>query len=608
MLRATSTTSRSAARRSSTATRRPSSPRRPRQQRTRLAELDERLRAAREAFAAVRTSRPPRRRRRWEASARRGRAGRTGRCATASWRISRSTAISRESASGEPMGATLEDGQPHFGDGRTGSAASFDGQRFIDAGDGPNLGFDDSFTLAAWIRPGRTRRRDRCRAPTKAIRAEVGLAAVTSRTGQGRGSTCQRAGSTTACAAETEDAVRAERVAPRGRHLRRLAGSPRGVASTSTGGPQALKPLLDDLEPDLPQRSPLRIGAGGASRTRFRGEIDDVRVYAARAHAERGRRRGDRRLGQPDRARSAAQARTPRRPTSAALLPGAARARRTFSRHGAASSSSPAAGRSSWKSFPTVMVMEEMPTPRDDVPADARRVRQAGREGDAGRARRCCRRCRTARRTTGSGFARWLVDPGNPLTARVAVNRFWQMFFGTGLVKTAEDFGTQGEWPSHPGAARLAGGRVRRRRAGTSRRCSKTDRHERHLPAVVEGHAGAARASDPENRLLARGPRFRLPAEMIRDQALAVGGPARREGRRAVGEAVPAGGLVGGAGRARAGRTSRTRATTSTAAACTRSGSARAAPPAMATFDAAGARGLHRAADRARTRRCRRWR
>jgi hypothetical protein len=120
------------------------------------------------------------------------------------------------------------------------------------------------------------------------------------------------------------------------------------------------------------------------------------------------------------------------------------------------------------------------------------------------------------------GVARWLVDPDNPLTARVAVNRFWGQLWGTGLVETEEDFGTQGELPTHPELLDwLATEYVRLgwdtkallRMLVTSaayRQSSKV------TPEVV--------ARDPRNRLLTRGPRFRLEAEMVRDQALALSG------------------------------------------------------------------------------------
>ncbi len=120
------------------------------------------------------------------------------------------------------------------------------------------------------------------------------------------------------------------------------------------------------------------------------------------------------------------------------------------------------------------------------------------------------------------GLAKWIVDPSNPLTARVVVNQYWQQYFGTGIVKTAEDFGSQGEQPSHPQLLDwLATEFVRtgwdikamQRLIVTSATYRQSSRASREL---IE--------RDPENRLVARGPRFRLPAEIVRDNALAISG------------------------------------------------------------------------------------
>ncbi len=127
------------------------------------------------------------------------------------------------------------------------------------------------------------------------------------------------------------------------------------------------------------------------------------------------------------------------------------------------------------------------------------------------------------------GLAQWLVDPRNPLTARVAVNRCWQLHFGRGLVETQEDFGTQGQLPTHPELLDwLATEFIR-----TGWEIKALQRLIVTSATYRQSSTGSAELYRiyPENRLLARGPRFRLPAETLRDQArLAAGLLAERLG------------------------------------------------------------------------------
>lgn len=126
-------------------------------------------------------------------------------------------------------------------------------------------------------------------------------------------------------------------------------------------------------------------------------------------------------------------------------------------------------------------------------------------------------------------LANWLISDRHPLMARVTVNRIWQQFFGTGLVKTSEDFGSQGEQPSHPELLDWLASEFRSPQLPGAKH-NWDVKHIVKLIVMSSTYQQAAHIDpsefqiDPENRLLARGPRYRLDAEMLRDQALAVGG------------------------------------------------------------------------------------
>jgi hypothetical protein len=265
----------------------------------------------------------------------------------------------------------------------------------------------------------------------------------------------------------------------------------------------------------------LRIGGGGGLATRFKGKIDEVRVYDRALSADEvgmlaNRTPVEEIAAMPEEKRSPAQANTIREYFLEHAAP--ANVRRARARVFEAETRRELFHKDE---VPTVMVMEEMSPPRTthvlvrglyDKPGEV--VTPALPSALLGTP--------TAYPPNRLGLAKWLVDPANPLTSRVTVNRFWQQYFGTGIVKTVEDFGSQGEAPSHPELLDwLATEFVR------------TGWDVKALQKTIVMSATYRQASnanddllerDPQNRLLSHGPNARLPAEMIRDQALMVAG------------------------------------------------------------------------------------
>lgn len=278
----------------------------------------------------------------------------------------------------------------------------------------------------------------------------------------------------------------------------------RGVQLYVDGVAVETNAILDELNQDFRSKEPVRVGGGGGpmplERSRFQGEIGEVWIYTKELSAAeiRGLEKPDARQAwledfAPAEIRQAWRQLVDLREQRETLL----------------------------RSLPTVMVMEEMKTPKPTHVLERGAYDKPGERVEAGTPA-VWPALEAGKPANRLALARWLVSREHPLTARVTVNRYWQMLFGTGLVKTVEDFGSQGEWPAH--AELLDWLAVEFMDSGWD---------TRHILKTIvlsetyrqDSRAAAAKIQrDPENRLLARGPRSRMPAETVRDQALFVSG------------------------------------------------------------------------------------
>ncbi len=390
--------------------------------------------------------------------------------------------------------APPEDLQALFSESQTGE---FDGTRLVDGGNKAGFGYLSKFTLAAWIYDA---------APTGAIITksqdeEEGVGyGLYLKDGKLQANFVQR---------WLDDALRLETEAAvplKGWHHVAMTydGSrvAAGVEFYVDGVQQKKKILLDELNQTFSVKDPLRVGAGLGVKNRFKGKIGEVRAYGH--------------VLNPDEVNAMAGGKSV---AALAFLEDTA----------------PEPIKAEWKelkrqrtnvaaykeTLPSVMVMQEMPQRRDTFLLNRGQYDRPGEKVMPG-VPAALHPLPAGAKNDRLGFAQWLISKENPLTARVMVNRFWQMYFGSGIVKTVEDFGSQGEQPTHPELLDwLAVDFVE---SGWD---VKALQKKILMSATYRQQSTASEEltqRDPENRLLSRGPRFRLPAEMVRDQALAAAG------------------------------------------------------------------------------------
>jgi hypothetical protein len=405
--------------------------------------------------------------------------------------------------------------------GRIGTAARFDGKTYLDAGDVAGFDIEDRFTLSAWVYSDdipdgsvASRMEDNSKGKGYGLHINHGKVHVNLTSNW------------------ADDAIRVETeetLAPkRWSHVALTYSGSRmaeGVHVYIDGQAAKLKVELDSLyrpfrNAGRPVREPFRIAGGWGASRRFKGLLDDIRIYR---EVLSGNELSALAAGAPIQELA-------RKPADQRSNIDRFQLRRYFLEYAA-----PADVREAFakqlsleqeeqelqRTFPTVMVMAERPTRNDTFILQRGAYNVHGEKVEPG-VPAVLPPLPESVPSNRLGFARWLVSPRNPLLARVTVNRFWQMCFGTGIVKTSEDFGRQGEWPSHPELLDWL-----------ATQFIRTGWDVKAMQKLIITSAAYRQASegtpalierDPENRLVARGPRYRLPAEMIRDEALYAAG------------------------------------------------------------------------------------
>ncbi len=414
----------------------------------------------------------------------------------------------------QPVVAGGTDANLPFVPAKLGKAASFAGHRYINAGKVLSFNYLDPVTFAAWIYPT---------AANSAILSSV----EDVHEGSGYGLYLRDGKLTYHFTMRWTDlGMRLEAQQPltlnQWHHVAFTYDGkrkPSGARFYVDGVLQETKVLFSEMSWPLGEPQPFRIGAGEGPEDRFQGAIEDVRIYNRALSPEE--------VGVlpvlktiPEIASIAPAKRTPAETNKLTFCFLDQYAPEDVQESRLQLAEAQKARDEYYATIPTVMVMREGP-PRDAFILKRGAYDAHGDKVSPGLPH-VLPPMPAGFPNNRLGLAEWLVDRSNPLTARVTVNRFWQMLFGTGLVKTVDDFGSQGEWPMYQDvlddlAVKFmdSGWDVKALlktivMSATYRQSSKV------TPALLE--------RDPENRLLARGPRFRLPPQAIRDQALAISG------------------------------------------------------------------------------------